>query len=200
LVRLLFERGQFGPDDTVRAAGMIACYGAGVWAYCALPVVVRGFYALGDRLTPVRIGLLVVGLNLVLNLVLIWPLAERGLAVATATAAAVQVCVLVAVFSRRRVRLEWHALRKTLARTVVATAAMAATGCAALWLLPEHPSLVSQLARVAVPLILCAGVYYGVYWMLGGREIGMLLGRHGPSPGETSGLDWFEEHTDYEEE
>ena len=44
------------PLDTARAAGMIAAYALGVWAYCASPVMVRGFYALGDCATPVRVG------------------------------------------------------------------------------------------------------------------------------------------------
>ena len=56
LVRLLFERGEFLPEDTLRTARMIRCYALGVWAYCALPVLVRGFYAQQDAHTPLRIG------------------------------------------------------------------------------------------------------------------------------------------------
>ena len=41
VARLLFERGEFTAADTSRVAPMIACYGAGVWAFCALQVVVR---------------------------------------------------------------------------------------------------------------------------------------------------------------
>ena len=33
LARLLFQRGEFTPADTVRTARMIACYAGGVWAY-----------------------------------------------------------------------------------------------------------------------------------------------------------------------
>ena len=29
-------------DDAPRGRGMIACYASGVWAYCAIPVLVRG--------------------------------------------------------------------------------------------------------------------------------------------------------------
>jgi len=75
LARLLFQRGEFTAHDAARTARMIACYATGVWAYCALPVLVRGYYALGDRMTPVRVGLAAVGLNLALNLLLVWPLA-----------------------------------------------------------------------------------------------------------------------------
>ena len=74
ITRLILERGNFRPEDTVRVAWLIDYYGAGVWANCAWPVVVRGFYALNDYRTPVRVGVWVVSLNLVLNLTLIWPL------------------------------------------------------------------------------------------------------------------------------
>ncbi|HLA84568.1 MAG TPA: murein biosynthesis integral membrane protein MurJ [Thermoguttaceae bacterium] len=197
LVRLIYEYGAFDAAAARRAAGMVASYAVGVWAYCALPIVVRGFYAMGDRITPVRVGAAAVALDLALNLTLIWPLAERGLALSTAASAAVQVCVLAAIFSRRRSPLAWRALRTTCFRAVLATAVMAAVGWTALAMLPDGPSFAARLVRVAVPLALCGLVYCGVYHLTGGREISLLLGRRPASRGEAAGLDWFEEH--YEE-
>jgi len=176
LARLLFERGQFKPADTARAARMIACYAGGVWAYCALPVLVRGYYALGDRATPVRIGAAVVGLNLGLNLLLIWPLAEAGLAVATSVAAAVQVALLAIVFSRRKETLGWPALGATAVRTATATLLMAAACCAALWLTaPLAAGSAGKLLRVFVPLAVALAVYAAAYGALRGPELKMLL-------------------------
>jgi putative peptidoglycan lipid II flippase len=169
LARLLFQRGQFTPADTVRAARMIAGYAAGVWAFCALPVVVRGYYALGDRITPVRIGAGVVGLNFLLNLILIWPLAEAGLAVSTSIAAAVQLLVLIAVLRRREVPLLWRALAGTGARTVIAAAAMTLAGYLVLGLIPPPASLSGKLIQVFVPFAVCVGVYLAAYRLLGGR-------------------------------
>jgi len=176
LAKLLFERGEFKPDDTARAARMIACYATGVWAYCALPVVVRGFYALGDCGTPVKVGVWIVGLNLVLNLTLIWPLAEAGLAVATSISAAVQVTALILIFSRRKSPLGWPVLAATAARTILATLLMAAAGYAALgWIAPAE-GLTNQLARVLLPLGVSVAVFWGANWLLRGRELGMLVG------------------------
>jgi len=180
LARLLFERGNFTPHDTARAARMIACYAGGVWAYCALPVVIRGFYALGDRITPVRVGGTVVALNLGLNLALIWPLAEAGLAVATSASAAVQAVLLVAVFSRAKSPLGWRALATTAARTVPATVLMAAAGYAALAWLPEAEGLGNELVRVFVPLAGCGAVFFAAYRLLGGRDLGLLLAGQSP--------------------
>ena len=176
MARLLFERGQFTADDTVRAARMIACYSAGVWAFCALPVLVRGFYALGDCGTPARVAGWMVGLNLTLNLSLIWPIAERGLAVATSVSAAVQVVVLTFIFSRRRSPLRWTSLTATIVRTLLATAAMAAAGYTALAWLPPGTGLTHKLVEVAVPLAVCMLVYAAVYRATRGPELSMLLG------------------------
>jgi len=175
ITRLLFERGQFQPEDTVRVAWVIACYAAGVWANCACPVVVRGFYALNDYGTPVRIGAWMVGLNLVLNLTLIWTLAEGGLAISTTVAAVVQLLLLVVIFSRRRAPLGWNSLAATAGRTIFATAVMGAVVYLTLPRMPEGDRLASQLLRVGVPLAAGMVSYCGAYLLLGGRELGMLV-------------------------
>ena len=177
IARLLFERGEFTGDDAERTARMIRGYGPGVWAYCALPVVIRGFYALGNRTTPVRIGAGMVLLNLMLNLTLVWSLAEVGLAVATATSAGLQVVLLMVIFSRRFGSLDWPRLGKTLVRAVVASAAMVAVGYPLIGLLAEGPDLTTRLLRVLLPLAGCIVVYSIVYALLRGPELRMLTGK-----------------------
>jgi putative peptidoglycan lipid II flippase len=180
LAKLLFEHGQFTPHDTLRAAWMIACYGTGVWAFCALPVVIRGFYALGDCGTPAKIAAWVVGLNLTLNLWLIWtPLEEAGLAVATSISAGVQVLVLMLIFSGRKGPLGWLALAATAARTVFCTLLMAAAGCTTLYivrLLLPIDGLKSELAQVLLPLAVSVTAYCTSYWLSRGRELAILFG------------------------
>ncbi len=181
ITRLLFERGNFCPEDTVRVARVIACYAAGIWANCAAPVVVRGFYAVNDFRTPVRLGTWMVGVNLVLNLTLIWPLAEGGLAISTTVAAAVQVFVLTAVFSRRQAPLGWRLLAATAARTILATLVMAGVVYVAFLQMPSTGRLVSQLLQVSIPVLLGAAAYCGSYRLLGGRELDMLVSGKEPS-------------------
>jgi putative peptidoglycan lipid II flippase len=175
ITRLLLEHGHFGPKDTERVAWLIGYYAAGVWANCAWPVVVRGFYALNDYRTPVRIGVWVVGFNLVLNLTLIWPLREAGLALSTTVATAVQLFILMAIFSRRQAPLGWRPLAATSVRAILATLAMAGVVCIVLPYMPGGGGPVSQGIHVGVPIVLGAAVYCGAYLLLGGRELGMLV-------------------------
>lgn len=176
ITRLLLEHGNFQPEDTVRVAWLIDYYAAGIWANCAWPVVVRGFYALGDYRTPVRVGVWVVGLNLVLNLTLIWPMAEAGLAISTTLVTALQLFILMAIFSRRQAPLGWRPLAATSARAVLATSIMAGAVLLVLPYMPSDGGLMSQTIHVGVPILLGAAVYCGVYLLLGGRELGMLVG------------------------
>ena len=42
--------------------------------------------------------------------------------------------------------------------------------------MPSGGRLLSQLVQVGVPMILGTAAYCGAYWLLGGRELGMLMG------------------------
>jgi len=179
--RLLFERGSFTAADTPRAAAMIAWYAIGVWAFCAGPVLVRAFYAVGDRATPVRIGILAVIVNFALNMTLVWRLGEIALAVSTSAAATLQVGLLAFCFSRSCCRLDWPRLWGTLSRTVFSTATMSAAVFGALELVPKTSHTGNALIRVAFPLAAGMAVYFATYWLIRGPELQMLAGRQ-PEP------------------
>ena len=104
LVRTVYERGQFDAADSVRVASILAGYAASIWAYAMTHVLTRAFYAREDAATPLRVSLAMVGLNLVLNLTLIWPLGAAGLAWSTAISGAGQAGLLVWVLGRRKLR------------------------------------------------------------------------------------------------
>ncbi|MHB8900966.1 MAG: murein biosynthesis integral membrane protein MurJ [Thermoguttaceae bacterium] len=177
LARLIYERHEFTSADTARTARVIAAYSIGVWAYCALPVLVRGFYALGDRLTPVRVGVSVVALNFGLNLALIWPMAESGLAVATSVGASVQAVALSLLFARKSVALDWSELRRTALRTLVATGVMAAAYEGSAWLVPPGRGWVPTVLEVLVPLTAATAAFLAAAWFLGAAELGLLFSR-----------------------
>ncbi len=187
LTRLLFERGQFTADDAARAARMIACYAGGVWAYCAIPVLVRGYYAVGDRITPAKIGLVAVALNFALNLLLVWPLAENGLAIATATAAGVQVALLAITFSRTASRLAWSALRSTLAKSALAAALMSigVVGLEHFVFTQPDPTRLQRAMQLSLTIGAAIIVYLATAWLFGMHELRLLFGRRRPGRDET---------------
>ncbi len=176
LARLLFLRGAFTPDDARRTADMIATYALGVWAYCAIPVIVRAYYASSDRMLPVKVGLGCTLLNLVLNLLLIWPFAERGLAVATSGTAALQLLLLTFFFSRKHAALPFASLAGTFAEAVVASGLMGLAVFAALWgIFPDATGKGADLIRVLGGTLLGAGTYLMLSRLMGLRELVYLM-------------------------
>jgi putative peptidoglycan lipid II flippase len=183
LTRVVFEHGEFSADDARRTAAMIAAYGAGVWAYCAIPMLYRGFYATGDRTTPVRIGMGAAAIDVVLNLVLIWPFAEQGLAGSTAISAIIHTGWLTWAVQKRVGRLDWGGLRRTLWRTIVATGFMSAACAGTIWLLPDRGSRWTEIAALLGPV--AGGI---VVYLLAARCLALdeiwLLFRHKRTPDE----------------
>jgi len=177
LTRALFEHGQFTAADAERTAGVLVAYGAGVWAYCGIPVLYRGFYAVGERRIPVLLGLAAVVLDLVLNLSLIWPWAERGLAASTAISACVQVACLAWLIQSRIGRLDWRRLARTATKALLATGAMSVVCLAALWLIPPGPRMLDKGMALVIPILLALLTYFAAARCLGIEELWLLFKR-----------------------
>lgn len=124
LTQLIFERDEFTADDTVQTAAMISAYALGAWAACGLLIISRAFYALGDRQTPLRIGLVAVIVNLVANLSLVWIFAGPGLALGTSITATFQSLLACWVLTRRFKDFPWNSVGTVLLRTGFATSVM----------------------------------------------------------------------------
>lgn len=89
----LFQYGAFSADDRMMAAASLRAYAVGLGAFMLVKVLAPGFYAREDMRTPVRIGIVAMVVNMVLNVALVFPLmwwfnlGHVGLALATAIAA-----------------------------------------------------------------------------------------------------------------
>jgi putative peptidoglycan lipid II flippase len=130
IIRGLLQHGAFTAADGTATARALAAFALGLPAYILIKVLVPGFYARQDTRTPVRIALVAVAVNLVGNLILIWPLAHVGQALATALSAWVNAALLFLTLRRRGwLALEPHTVRVAL-RILVAAAVMAATAFA----------------------------------------------------------------------
>jgi len=101
IVQLLFERGQFDAASTARTAFVALCYTIGLFAYSGQKIVVTGFYSLQDTKTPMKIGAVTLLLNIVFNLILMGPLKEGGLALATSIAGIFNFVALLYLYHRK---------------------------------------------------------------------------------------------------
>ncbi len=178
---LFFERGAFTSEDAALTARCIAAYGAGVWAYMGLSIIHRGFFALGDRQRPLSVGVLAVGINVVLNLTLIWFLAGMGLAVATAVAAIIQFVATVWVYQQKNGLLDLRSLVRTGIKTVLATLVMTVACLAVTTWMATSTSLSGRFANLLVPFVASICVYVIAAKVVRLREPFDLLSRRMPS-------------------
>jgi putative peptidoglycan lipid II flippase len=178
LIETLFEHGKFDPEDTARVARTLVAYGAGVWAFGLNQIAVRAFYSLKDPRTPMRIAAWMVLLNLTLNLLLVFPLEEAGLALSTTVCAVVQVIWLLVHLRARLGRLEARALVPSAARTLAATAIMAAAVLALDGVLGAKPPFAgSSLLRLVLLTGGGAVAFAGAAWALRSPELREIVRR-----------------------
>lgn len=83
LIAGLFHYGAMSEEAVVQSARALEAYSLGVLAFMLIKVLAPGFFARQDLKTPVRIAITCMIANMVLNLILIWPLQHVGLALAT---------------------------------------------------------------------------------------------------------------------
>jgi len=179
LVRLLFEHGRFSSEASERTARVLFWYGTGFWAFCTAHVLTRGFHAQQDTSTPVRIGALVVGLNLALNLALVRPMGEAGLALASSIAGTVNVIWLAIALRRRLGRLNGRRTVRTLTRGVPAAAVAGACGYGVARLVGNvlgadasfHGTTGARLATVCAGMVAVLLLYACLAWLLRMSEI-----------------------------
>ena len=83
LIMLFFKRGLFDAHSVNITAFALLFFCLGIVFYGAAMVLTRGFYAFNDTRTPVKIGLISIGTNAVLDFVLMRFLNQGGIALST---------------------------------------------------------------------------------------------------------------------
>ncbi|MFQ5949438.1 MAG: murein biosynthesis integral membrane protein MurJ [Nitrospiria bacterium] len=101
IVHLLFEHGEFDRLATQGTADAVLFYSLGLWAFAGVRILVPVFYSFQDTKTPVKIAVISMLLNLLLNILLMFPLKHRGLALATSLSATFNFSFLLVLLKRR---------------------------------------------------------------------------------------------------
>ena len=87
MIVTLFQYGAMTDRDVFMAAMSLRAYSVGLLAFMLIKVLAPGYFSRQDTKTPVRIAIWAMVANMVLNLILVWPLQHAGLALATSLAA-----------------------------------------------------------------------------------------------------------------
>lgn len=124
VVKIIFERGAFDSDATNMTAIALSCYSVGMIGFSLREILNRVFYSLQDTRTPMINGALAMGMNILLNIILIKFLGYAGLALATSISA---IICIVLLFNSLKKKIEYFGQDKiisTMAKSLVSAVAM----------------------------------------------------------------------------
>lgn len=105
LIITLFQGQNFSVDDVTKVTSSLQAYTLGLVAFMSIKVFAPGYYSRQDTRTPVRIGILAMVANMVMNILLVFVLdfAHTGLALATSLAAILNATLLLLGLIRQKV-------------------------------------------------------------------------------------------------
>lgn len=168
IVRLLYQRGEFGGFDTDMTAWALAAYSIGLAGYAAIKVLSPSFYALDDAKTPMYVSLASIAIHVVtsygmmrlLSTVGVTP--ERpdgfghvGVALATSIVALVNFLALVFLMRRRIQRINGREILTSLFKIIAASALMSVVSYGTYRLLTGYfveKDLIVALVEAFVPI------------------------------------------------
>ena len=186
VTRALWRGGAYTEAAVLANARLVVFFSLGLLGLCALQLITRGFYALRDFTTPVKVGVATFGLNLGLS----WWLMHTGLryggiALAVSVTFTLNALVLVALLRRRLGRIEGRAIANSLWRVGVAAVLMAVLARAAAELVGARlgGSVGSASLQVLAGLVVGMPAYLllaaalrvpevGAAWRIAGRRLG----------------------------
>jgi len=150
IMRALFMRGAFTAADAEAAARTLTAYAFGLLPFVLIRSAVATFFARGDTATPVKAALIAAAVNIAFKFLLMGPLAQVGLALATSIGAWINLG-LVIWFARRAGHVSRDArLQQSIVRLAIAAVVLTA----AIWLC--HAPVVRWLATWGGPRDLAA--------------------------------------------
>lgn len=162
IIRVVFERGAFLPEHTPQTALALAAFAVGLPAAVLIKAFQPGFYAREDTVTPFKVGVGAVFLNIVLAVTLMQFILHVGIALATSIAYWFNAILLGYVLHRRgQLQLD-DRLKKRVPLIVFCAAIMAA----AVWwlaLILAEPlgGPIWQKAAALAAIVVAGGAIYG---------------------------------------
>jgi len=171
MIATLFQSEVFLPNDVSMAQRSLMAYSLGLIPFIMIKVLAPGYYARQDTKTPVRIAIIAMVSNMVFNIILVFPLAHAGLALATTLSACINATMLFRGLGKEQVFQPESGWPSLIVRGLIASAAMGLVlylmgGALDSWLGAE---LWYKVWRLLALILSGAAVYFAVLLALGIR-------------------------------
>jgi putative peptidoglycan lipid II flippase len=176
IIRVLFQRGAWLPDQTPVVAGALAAFSAGLAFNGAMLMLNRTFFALQSNWIPTMVALANLFLNAILDFAF-YRFGVWGIPLSTSVCNVFSTIVLVALLRRRLGRLDGTRIASSVTRIAVASAGVAAVS----WFVwrPLDAALgrsfPAQVVSLGAALLAAIAAYLIGCWVLRVRELQSLL-------------------------
>jgi len=182
IVQVLFQHGRFVAESTRLTARALLYYSLGLPAFAAVKLIVPAFYSTQDTKTPVRVAVLAMLANVLLNVIFLFyffpKLKNGGPALASALAAYFNVFALFVIFRLRFGRLGTREIAASLAK-IGACAGVMGVVCWSALQYSHFDSIEHLLPRLFVFVALIGSAtltYLGLAWAFRCTEISEVYG------------------------
>ncbi len=175
IIALAFQRGAFTAADTAFTAPVFAFYIAGIYFFGMRNFLSRVFYALQDTRTPMKNGIIAVGINIGIDLFITQFMGAKGLSFATTTAGFFGSTMLLMRLRRKvgpmglkRVLIQMFRMLLALLGSVIVLYFVRMA-------LPVHPGTLALLLRLGVNTLAFMGAYMALASLMHVRAMRQLL-------------------------
>lgn len=181
VVRVLFERGAFGPGDTGHVAEALVAFAVGLPAFVLIRVLQPGFFSRKDTTTPTIFAGVSLVINVAVSLLLFGSMRHAGIALATSISAWVNVLMLGYFLARRGHfsinAAEWRQQGLILVATLVMSGALYGAALALGPVFAPHAPFLVQALALFVVCVVGAALYFAIIHLTGVQRLGGLLRR-----------------------
>jgi len=167
LIQLLFQRGEFDAGSTRMTAAALLYYSFGLFFHGANYIIIRTYYAFKDFITPLKVGLITIGLYILFNFIFRRYLAHGGLALGCSLAAICYTFMLIRVLQLKVKDLRRINLLSPLLRIVTASIIMGLV-----LIVMSRIQIYSPLVKTALFLLVGALSYGAACFVLRIEEAG----------------------------
>jgi len=177
IVQVLFQHGNFVSESTSLTAHALLFYSLGLPAYAAIKLITPMYYSTHDTMTPARVGVYVLAMNIVLNalfLLFLFRYLKNGTpALASSISAYFNFAMLFLIFRKRYGRLGATGIGLSLGKMLACATVMAAVCFAALRAVSfgAIPHVIAQAGALAALIAVSVGAYFFVARLLRCEEL-----------------------------
>lgn len=171
LMITLFHYDAFSVNDAHQASLSLIAYGSGLMAFILVKILAPVFLSRGDTKTPVKVGVVAMLSNVVLNAILAYFYSHVGLAIATSISAVINAALLYYYLNKQNIYRFPVNLMRVLIKVILASLIMVAF---ILFFVENTQNYLQgdvwfRVYQLSLTIALSAGIYFLILQILGVR-------------------------------